>query len=169
MNLLDLHTLLSFLKAGGWVLSGLLILCWVLLLLMLERYWFRLQLYPRLKKQMLQTAKQKPHSLAWIRDYCQLDLQLQQYLPMIRILISLCPLIGLLGTVTGMIQVFDGLALNQGANPQLMASGIAKATLPTMAGMAIAVFGLIFYTHLQRWSQRQRHALSQQTGAVNYL
>lgn len=161
-------SLTAFLSAGGWVLALLLGLCCVLLTLLLERYWFRSFIYPQLKQQTLSEIKSLQPSLGWLRFYCELDLKLQQQLPMIRVLISLCPLVGLLGTVTGMIQVFDTLALDSGADPQLMAGGIAKATLPTMAGMAIAVLALILYTHLQRWSVRQRRLLSQQTGASDF-
>ncbi|CAG9296108.1 MotA/TolQ/ExbB proton channel family protein [Celerinatantimonas diazotrophica] len=169
MKLPEPSLLIHFLQTGGWVLQALLGLCCILLILLLERYWFRWLEFTKLKQQTLFDIEQHSNNLAWLSAYCQLDLKLQSHLPLIRILIALCPLLGLLGTVTGMIQVFDGLALNQGANPQLMASGIAKATLPTMAGMAIAVFGLIFYTHLQRWSTHERIALSQQTGADEYL
>lgn len=169
MKLPDLSLLINFLQAGGWVLQALLGLCCILIILILERYWFRWREFTKLKQQTLLDIEHHSNNPAWLRYYCQLDLKLQLHLPLIRILIALCPLIGLLGTVNGMIQVFDGLALNQGANPQLMASGIAKATLPTMAGMAIAVFGLIFYTHLQRWSAHERVALCQQTGADEYL
>lgn len=163
-------TFSHFLTTGGWVLVILWGLCCILTGLLLERYWFRLYSYPRLKQQILLEVEKYAQPILKLKNYCQLDLKLQQQLPMMRILISLCPLIGLLGTVTGMIQVFDGLSLNQGKlNPQLIAGGIAKATLPTMSGMAIAVFGLIFYTHLNRWSIRQRIALCQQTGVDDYL
>ncbi|MFM2482582.1 MotA/TolQ/ExbB proton channel family protein [Celerinatantimonas sp. YJH-8] len=161
-------SLTAFLNAGGWVLYTLLGLCCILMTLLLERYWFRNMLYPKLKQQTLYQIQGQRQSLSWLKPYCELDLKLQQQLPLIRVLISLCPLIGLLGTVTGMIQVFDTLALDNGADPQLMAGGIAKATLPTMAGMAIAVMALILYTHLQRWSIHQRQMLSQQTGASDY-
>lgn len=169
MKLFDLNLLINFLHSGGWVLEILMGVCWILTTLILERYWFRCNVYPSFKKQLLAQIEGSPHGPVWLSEYCKLDLQVQQFLPLMRVLISLCPLIGLLGTVTGMIQVFDGLAMNQGSNPQVMAGGIAKATLPTMAGMAIAVFGLIFYTHLHRWCSKERQALGHQTGADDYL
>jgi biopolymer transport protein ExbB len=59
-------------------------------------------------------------------------------------LIALCPMLGLLGTVYGMIEVFEVLAVLGTGNPRAMSTGVAKATIPTMAGMTIALSGLFF-------------------------
>ena len=59
-------------------------------------------------------------------------------------LIGMCPLIGLLGTVYGMIEVFEVLSFLGTGNPRAMSSGVAKATIPTMASMVISLFGLYF-------------------------
>ncbi|WP_432452111.1 MULTISPECIES: MotA/TolQ/ExbB proton channel family protein [unclassified Agarivorans] len=151
--------LLQFLHSGGWVLSLILALAALLMTLILERYWFRWFSFPVLRQQFNQNGASQRELYRWQSEYCDLDLQLKQHLSFIKLLISLCPLVGLLGTVTGMVQVFDSLALNGTGNARLMAAGIAKATLPTMAGMAIAVFGLIFHTHLARWTIRQRASI----------
>ena len=71
----------------------------------------------------------------------------------IQILIALCPLLGLLGTVTGMIEVFDVVSFFGTGNARALASGITKATLPTMTGMAISIVGLLTYTVLNSKSQ----------------
>ena len=49
---------------------------------------------------------------------------------------------GLLGTVTGMIEVFDVMAITGSGNARSMASGVSKATIPTMAGMVGALSGV---------------------------
>src|SRR5690606_26850107 len=61
---------------------------------------------------------------------------------MIAALIAICPLMGLLGTVTGMIEVFSVLATSGGGDAKQMAGGVSKATIPTMAGMVAALSGL---------------------------
>ena len=66
----------------------------------------------------------------------------------IQTLIALCPILGLLGTVTGMIEVFDVVSFFGTGNARALASGITKATLPTMTGMAISIVGLLTYTCL---------------------
>ena len=83
-----------------------------------------------------------------------------QYLPMVRVLIALCPLLGLLGTVSGMIQVFDVMALSGNGNPRAMAAGVSRSTVPTMAGMVIAISGLFCLARLDQQSRRALQRLS---------
>lgn len=64
-------------------------------------------------------------------------------LPLIRTLIAACPMLGLLGTVTGMIEVFDVMALTGTGDAQAMAAGVSRATVPTMAGMIVGISGLL--------------------------
>ena len=144
----------GFFKAGGPVLWSLLVVGVLLWTLILERLWFRWLDFPRRiqKYRQLQGAQRR-----LVR--ADLLLELQDALPLIRTLIALCPLVGLLGTVTGMIHLFDTLALNGTGNPRLMAAGVARATLPTLAGMVLAVSGLLLWNRLARWSQLQRTRL----------
>ena len=58
-------------------------------------------------------------------------------------LIGMTPMIGLLGTVYGMIEVFEVLSFMGTGNPRAMSSGVAKATIPTMAGMVISLLDCI--------------------------
>jgi biopolymer transport protein ExbB len=54
-------------------------------------------------------------------------------------------LFGLLGTVSGMVQVFDVIAVTGSSDAKAMAGGIFKATLPTMSGLFLAVSALYFH------------------------
>jgi len=145
----------SFFKAGGPVLWSLLLVGLLLWTLILERLWFRWIDFPR----RIRTYRQLQAGAKRHLQRADLLLELQDALPLIRTLIALCPLIGLLGTVTGMIHLFDTLALNGTGNPRLMAAGVARATLPTLAGMVLAVSGLLLWNRLSRWSQLQRTRL----------
>lgn len=73
----------------------------------------------------------------------------------IRTLVAVCPLLGLLGTVTGMIAVFDVMASAGMGNPRLMADGVAWATVPTMAGMVAGLSG-VFALYWIQWQIRRR-------------
>jgi biopolymer transport protein ExbB len=64
------------------------------------------------------------------------------------------PLLGLLGTVTGMIEVFEVITATGSSNARLMASGISKATIPTMTGLAVSLTGVFSISMLQRWNER---------------
>ncbi|MFC1523334.1 MotA/TolQ/ExbB proton channel family protein [Thermodesulfobacteriota bacterium] len=72
---------------------------------------------------------------------------LEGFLPTVATLGSLLPMLGLLGTVTGMINVFDVIALHGSGEPDAMARGISQALLTTASGLTIAI-PVIFFHHL---------------------
>ena len=67
----------------------------------------------------------------------------------IKTLVAAAPLLGLLGTVTGMVEVFDVMAITGSSNARAMAAGISKATLPTMAGMVTSLSGIFFIAQIE--------------------
>ena len=73
----------------------------------------------------------------------------------IKTLVAAAPLFGLLGTVTGMVEVFDVMAITGSSNARAMAAGISKATLPTMSGMVASLSGLFFIAQLESRSKRE--------------
>ena len=84
---------------------------------------------------------------------------MERNIPMIQTCVALCPLLGLLGTVTGMIEVFEVMAISGSSNPRSMAAGVSKATIPTMAGMVAALSGIAMSTYLQRKASRDRELI----------
>jgi len=74
---------------------------------------------------------------------------------MIKAMVALCPLLGLLGTVWGMIEVFNVMAVTGGGDAKSMAEGVQKATIPTMAGMVAALSGVFANTYVTRIAQRE--------------
>tara|TARA_B100001063_G_C16419788_1_gene383592 strand:+ start:89 stop:601 length:513 start_codon:yes stop_codon:yes gene_type:complete len=88
-----------------------------------------------------------------------------QQLKLLDGLIGLCPMLGLLGTVYGMIEVFEVLAVLGTGNPRAMSTGVAKATIPTMAGMTIALSGLFFKFDLankvERYQEKARELIKE--------
>ena len=85
----------------------------------------------------------------------RVGLRLDQRLWPIETVVKLCPMLGLLGTVTGMIEVFDVMALSGSGNARGMAAGVSKATLPTMAGMVGALSGMLFSIQLRRFAREE--------------
>ena len=81
-------------------------------------------------------------------------MEAERGLPMIQTLVALCPLLGLLGTVTGMITVFQVMAFYGTGNARSMAAGVSMATIPTMAGMVGALSGVFLVTILNRQAKR---------------
>jgi biopolymer transport protein ExbB len=76
-------------------------------------------------------------------------------------------MLGLLGTVTGMIEVFDVMAMAGSGNARGMASGVSKATLPTMAGMVAALSGMLFSIQLDRFANDETQRVSDELEIVH--
>ncbi len=65
-------------------------------------------------------------------------------------IITISPLLGLLGTVTGMISAFHVIASKEGiSTPTAITGGVAEALIATATGLAIAIFTLVAYNALQ--------------------
>src|SRR5690606_25045279 len=78
----------------------------------------------------------------------EVSIEANRFVFWIQSLVAVLPLVGLLGTVTGMVMVFDVMAVLGTGNAREMAGGVSAATLPTMAGMTAALSGLYFATAL---------------------
>jgi|TARA_B100001540_G_scaffold301190_1_gene307389 biopolymer transport protein ExbB len=75
---------------------------------------------------------------------------LERNLTMLGTLATISPLLGLLGTVVGMITAFTGLTETSGANPDLLAAGISQALITTAFGLLIAVPGLVLHKYFEQ-------------------
>jgi biopolymer transport protein ExbB len=154
-----------FMERGGDVLYALLLVIFLLWLFILERIaFFSFTYCPQLANAVSEWEGRKERT-SWhahqVREdlTSQVRMSLETNMSMIKMLVGLCPLFGLLGTVTGMIEVFDIMAFLGSGSPKAMASGISKATIPTMAGMVGAITGVFALSLLQRYIQRQKAQL----------
>ncbi|GLR70650.1 MotA/TolQ/ExbB proton channel family protein [Agaribacter marinus] len=155
----------EFIATGGDVLyfvAAALFLMWVL---MIERYWYLSAVFPKVRKQIIADWDARKDTTSWyahrIRDawISRASDNLQARLLIIRTLVAMCPLIGLLGTVTGMINVFETMSTQGTGNARLMAAGISMATIPTMAGMVAALSGLFFSSRLEAKAKMHKESL----------
>ncbi len=157
---LPMQSIREFIAAGGWVLwwiFGAGLLMWTLIL---ERYWYFWRVYPRVRSHVESRWQMRDDRRSWVARRVRASFivtagaEMGFTLPLIQVLISMCPLLGLLGTVTGMIEVFDVMALNGTADARAMAAGVSRATIPTMAGMVVGLSGLFF---INRFRSRVRN------------
>jgi biopolymer transport protein ExbB len=153
----------DFLELGGGVLV---VIAWTIFfmwVLILERFVFFRTTMNRLAKEAVDAWEARAERRSWeahrIRDalVSKVKVSANAGLPLIKSLVALCPLLGLLGTVTGMIEVFDVMAVTGTGNARAMASGVSKATVPTMAGMVGALSGVLFASILTSWANRRVH------------
>jgi biopolymer transport protein ExbB len=75
--------------------------------------------------------------------------ELARYLNTLGTIAAITPLLGLLGSVTGLMHVFDAMNRHGAGNPQALAGGISEIMLATAAGLAVAIPSLIFYRYFQ--------------------
>lgn len=146
----------DFFEAGGDVLWGILAVTTLMWTLIIERAWFFLLVMPQRKQAAKDAWDSREDTYSWrakrIRErmISELTIEANRSLLMIKSLMAVLPLLGLLGTVTGMIQVFDIMAVTGTGNARAMAGGVSAATIPTMSGLVAALSGLYFVTLLER-------------------
>jgi biopolymer transport protein ExbB len=154
-----------FMDMGGnvlWLIAALLFVMWALIF---ERVWYFKAGWKTDVAQTIGTWEGRSERKSWeahaIREklISQSRMQINQYLPVIKTLVALCPLLGLLGTVTGMIEVFNIMAVTGGGDAKSMAGGVSRATIPTMAGMVAALSGVFANTYVTRIAQRESEFL----------
>ena len=158
---------LDFLETGGWVLYAIAGVTFAMWTLILERYWYMWFLHPK-RAQAAEAAWQaRSERKSWhahqIRQrlISEVSLEASRNVTVIKTLVAVCPLFGLLGTVTGMIEVFDVMAVSGGGNARAMASGVSRATIPTMAGMVASLSGFIFGVSLDRAAHHESEKLAE--------
>ncbi len=161
-----LDGMLRFLETGGPVLWPIGLTAFALGAIIIERYWYFQLDFPRKMAQLVSQWSARPDLSSWcavqIREaiIAETKISLNRGMPLIRMLVALCPMLGLLGTVTGMMEVFDVMAILGTGNARAMASGIYQAIIPTMAGMMVALPGLYFRAELQRKVERRIERLT---------
>ena len=152
----------DFTETGGQVLLVIGLLIFVMWMLILERMLYVFIWHKNFKNETITTWRARNDRSSWnaeqirIAMISRVSLKLKSSLPIIQALVALCPLLGLMGTVTGMIQVFDVMAMSGGGNARSMAAGVSKATIPTMAGMVGALSGVFASTWLTRTAKAER-------------
>lgn len=166
--LLDASDLRSFLELGGPILLLVIGAGFLLWLLVFEHVLYLVFSQPADIRRASARWRACPEHQSWharrFREglVAELGLRAQRALHLIKTLTALAPLLGLLGTVTGMLEVFDVLALTGTSNARALAAGISRATIPTMAGMVMALSGLYVAALLDGWVKRRlRHVENQ--------
>jgi biopolymer transport protein ExbB len=95
--------------------------------------------------------------------------RLRRYLPVLDTIITLSPLLGLLGTVTGMIGAF-GIMAQAGLNqPTAITGGVAEALIATAAGLGVAIAALIPYNFFQRRSEAMAETIERYGSRLELL
>ena len=153
MGLLDLQ---AFLDRGGPVLLVIMFATFVMWALILERvFYFRFahkQVAAEAIAEWRSRSDRKSKFAHWVREklVSEVRMKAEQNVSLTKAMVALAPLLGLLGTVTGMVAVFDVMAITNGADAKAMSAGVSRATIPTMAGMVASLSGILFTSGMDR-------------------
>lgn len=156
----------QFLHIGGTALRIILLISICLWFLIIERMLYFKLSYPLLCRRWLQYWRQRQDKKSRHAHHIRLciiseaRISMNRHVSLIKMLIGICPLLGLLGTVSGMIHVFDVMTVTGSGNARAMADGVSQATIPTMAGMVIAIAGLYFSKIIEERVSYETHQLS---------
>ena len=163
------ETILAFMDKGGnvlWVIATLVLFMWTLII---ERViYFYLGGWSTDRSAAIDAWESRTERGSWNAKQIRRKLLseardfINENMSLIATCVALCPLLGLLGTVTGMIEVFNVMAVTGGGDAKSMAGGVQRSTIPTMAGMVAALSGLFANTALQRITSREEHLLEDQ-------
>lgn len=91
---------------------------------------------------------------------------LERFLTMMKLISAIAPLMGLLGTVTGMIETFQAMTLFGTGDPQVMAGGISAALMTTVLGICVALPMLFLHSLVNGMSQRIVHTIEEQSAGI---
>jgi biopolymer transport protein ExbB len=144
-----------FMERGGPVLNIIAMLLLAKWSLVFERIWYLNTTHKANVKNTLAAWNARADTKSWsahqIRTMMisKISLDVRNTLPIIEVLVTICPLLGLIGTVTGMINVFFVMAVTGGGDAKSMAGGVSMATIPTMAGMVGAISGIFASNYLK--------------------
>jgi biopolymer transport protein ExbB len=140
-------------ELGGPVVDWIFISCIIMWCLVIERYWYFLRVLPADIARSLNEWNSRTEHDSWkarqIRKamISRLNAGMSANMQVLRVLVPLSPLLGLLGTVSGMLNVFDSMAARGSADARSMANGVSEAMICTLTGLAVSISGLypVFY------------------------
>jgi biopolymer transport protein ExbB len=116
--------------------------------LVIERWWYFSRILPKQAAALQAEWDARQDRTSWcarqIRQamISRLNGSMTMGFPVMQVLVPLSPLLGLIGTVSGMLEVFDSMALRGNADARSMASGVSAAMICTMTGLAVSITGL---------------------------
>ena len=145
-----------------WIfLSG--VLMWTLII---ERYWYFARVLPKQAAALQAEWQARKDRTSWcarqIRTamISRLNGSMTTGFPVMQVLVPMSPLLGLIGTVSGMLEVFDSMALRGSADARSMASGVSAAMICTMTGLAVSITGLYPVHYFKTRATRETELLA---------
>ena len=162
----------DFIATGGSVLYIVAFVLFAMWVLIIERFWFVTRDYPVLRDKIVSEWNARTDTTSWyahkIRDawVSEASAKLTQRMNVINTLIAVCPMVGLLGTVTGMIATFQSIQLFGTGDPKLMAGGISMALVTTVQGLVAALPLMLMHAIVVARSKAIVQVLEEQSAGI---
>ena len=156
----------ALIYSGGPALPYILFTSIILWLLICERVWtlyfgYTSVLQPLVGRwQAVEVCDKKKRKKIRTQLISEARVSLNVTLGFIGTLVAIAPLLGLLGTIMGMVEIFDVVAVSGSGNVRAMAAGVGQCTLSTMAGLVVALSGFYFVNLLTKRVERLMESFS---------
>lgn len=151
---------------GGPVVDWIFLSCLLMWFLVIERAWFFKRVLPRQLEETERAWYARPERSSWSAHQIRramisrVNAAMTANLQVLRVLVPMAPLLGLLGTVSGMLNVFDSMAALGSADARSMATGVSEAMICTLSGLLVSVTGLYPVYYFPRRAKRETELLA---------
>ncbi len=159
---------LAIMHSGGiWVL-WIFVSCSIMWALIFERLWYFRVVLPHEARNMLATWHARSDHHSWAAHQIRramisrLNAGMVANMPMLKVMVPLSPLLGLVGTVSGMLTVFDSMAALGSADARTMSSGVSEAMNCTLSGLVVSISGMYPAYYFQARAKRVTEWLGDQ-------
>ena len=160
------HIVGDMIEAGGPFVVWIFICGLLMWTLVIERYWYFSRILPREAEQLLATWRARADHKSW-RARAILQMLISKHnagmganQQLLKTLVPLSPLLGLIGTVSGMLKVFESMALLGSADARTMANGVSEAMICTLTGLAVSITGLYPVYYFNHRTRRETELLA---------
>jgi biopolymer transport protein ExbB len=156
----------DLIDSGGFFVLTIFLCCVVMWTLVLERTWYFARILPRQTEETVASWKARGDHHSWCAHQVRsamisrLNAAMTANAPLLQVLVPLAPLLGLIGTVSGMLEVFDSMALKGSADARAMASGVSHAMVCTMTGLAVSISGLYPVYYFRSRTRRETELIA---------
>jgi biopolymer transport protein ExbB len=156
-----LEAVRDLMEGGGPYVAWIFLTALVLWTLVIERTLYFSLVLPREAARSLAEWRARRDHKSWcarqIRQamISRLHAGMNANMKLMKVLVPLAPLLGLIGTVSGMLEVFDSMALRGSADARTMANGVSHAMICTLTGLAVSIVGLYPVYYFDSRTRRQ--------------
>ena len=156
----------SLVDEGGPFVIGIYLCGLIMWAIVVERYWYFARVLPAQAKRTIDAWQARSEHRSWCARQIRAAMvsrvnhAMSSNVLLLRVLVPLSPLLGLVGTVSGMLEVFDSMAIRGSADARAMASGVSMAMICTLTGLMVSITGLYPVHYFRSRIQRETELLA---------